>query len=109
VVSVYSMQLVKIVALACWRLLVQYQGIRVKRPQLVGGVDIGLQTSDLYKTWASFVPGGPVTDRILRDGTLVMTEEDFEVLCEQNRRSVYESLRNIEDDENSDDWEKYPS
>jgi hypothetical protein len=42
---------------------------------------LGLQASDLYKTCASFVPGGPVADRIVCDGTLVMTEEDFEVLC----------------------------
>jgi hypothetical protein len=43
-----------------------------------------------------------VADRIVRDGTLVMTEEAFEVLCEQNRRDVHESIRDNEDEDDSD-------
>jgi hypothetical protein len=88
--------------LASWNLLFQYEENRVKRAQRVGGVDVDLQTSDLYKTWASFVPGGPVADRIVRDGTLVMTEEGFEVLCEQKRRDVTDNIRDIENDEDCD-------
>jgi hypothetical protein len=58
--------------------------------------------------WASFVPGGPVADIIVRDGTLVMTEDDFEALCEQNRRINYESLRVNENDEDGDVLEHDP-
>jgi hypothetical protein len=101
-VSVHSLRLVYIVALACRRLFVQYKEIPVKRAQRVGGVDHSLQTSDLYRKWAGFVPGGPVADRIVRDGTLVMTEEPFEVLCEQNRRDVNESIRDNEDEDYGD-------
>jgi hypothetical protein len=107
-VSVHSLRLVYIMAPACRRLLVQYEEIRVKRAQRVGGVDVDLHTLDLYKTWASFVPGGPVADRIVRDGTLVMTEEDFEVLCEQTRRNAYESLRDNVDDDNDDVLQQDP-
>ena len=107
-VSVHSLRLVYVVALAFRRLLVQYEEIRVKRAQRVGGVDLGLQTSDLYKSWASFVPGGPVADRIVRDGTLVMTEEAFEVLREQSRRDVYENHRANEDDDDGDVLEEDP-
>jgi hypothetical protein len=107
-VSVHSLRLVYIVALACRKLLVQYEEIRVKRSQRVGGVDFGHQTSDLYKTWAIFVPGGPVAERIVRDGTLVMTEEAFEVLCEQNRKDVTENIRDDENDDDGDVFEQDP-
>jgi hypothetical protein len=98
-VSVHSLRLVYTVALAFRRLLVQYEEVRVKRAQRVGGLDLGRQTSDLYKTWASFVPGGPVADKSVRDGILVMTEEAFAVVCEQNLRDVHESLRDDVDDD----------
>jgi hypothetical protein len=107
-VNIFKCALNYIMAPACRRLLVQYEEIRVKRAQRVGGVDVDLHTLDLYKTWASFVPGGPVADRIVRDGTLVMTEEDFEVLCEQTRRNAYESLRDNVDDDNDDVLQQDP-
>jgi hypothetical protein len=101
-VSVHSLRLVYIVALACRKRFFQYEEICVKCAQRVGGVEVGLQTSDVDKTWANFVPGGPVTGRIVRDDTLVMTEEAFEVLCEQNRRDVTDNIRDNENDDNCD-------
>jgi hypothetical protein len=81
------------------RLLVQYEEVRVKCAQCVGEPDLGRQTSDLYTTWASFVPGGPVTDKSVRENILVMTEEAFAIVCEQNLRDVHEGLRDDLDDD----------
>jgi hypothetical protein len=105
-VSVHSLLLVYIVALACRNILVQYEEIRVKRSQRVGGVDVGLQTSDMYKKWAIFVPGGPVAERIVRNCTLVMTEEAFEVFFEQNRRDVTDNIRDNENAYDGDVFEQ---
>jgi hypothetical protein len=96
------------VALACRRIHVQYEEFHVKPAQRVGGVDLGLQTSDLYKTWESFETGGPVADIIVRDGTLVMKKEDFEIFCQQNRRNNYKSLSDIENDDDGDVLEQDP-
>jgi hypothetical protein len=71
-------------------------------------VDFGLHTSDLYNKWAIFVPGGYVAEIIMCDGTLVMTEEDFEVLCEQNRKDVTENIRDDENDDDGDVFEQDP-
>jgi hypothetical protein len=54
------------------------------------------------------VPGGHVADIIVRDGTLVMTEEAFEVLCEQNRKDVTENIRDNENDYDGDVLEQDP-
>jgi hypothetical protein len=54
------------------------------------------------KDWAIFVPGSHVADRIVRDVTLVMTEEAFEVLCDQNRKDVTDNIRNNENDDDCD-------
>jgi hypothetical protein len=80
----------------------------LKRTQPVSGVDFGLQTSDLYNEWASFVPGGPVADIIVRDGTIVMTEEHFEVLCEQKRRDITDNVRDNKNDDDGDALEQDP-
>jgi hypothetical protein len=71
-------------------------------------VDVGLQTPDLYKTWAIFVPGGPVAEIFVRDGTLVLTEEAFEVLCERNRKDVTDNIRDNENDDDGDVFEQDP-
>jgi hypothetical protein len=107
-VYVHSLRLVYIVALACRKLPFLYEEICVKHAQRVCGVNVGLQTSDLYKTWANFVPGGPVVDRIVLDNTLVMTEEAFEVLCEQNRRDITDNIRENENDDDCDVLEQDP-
>lgn len=97
-VSAHSLRLVYVMALAFRTLLVQYEESRVKRGQRAGGPDFGIQTSELNKTWASFVPGGSVADRIVREGLLVMTEEAFAAVCAQNLRDVPESLFDNADD-----------
>jgi hypothetical protein len=38
----------------------------------------------------------------VRDGALVITEEAFEVLCDQNRRDVTDNIRDNENDEDCD-------
>jgi hypothetical protein len=43
----------------------------------------------------------------VRDGTLVMTEEYFDVFCEQIRRNVYKTLGDNNDDNNGDALEQY--
>jgi hypothetical protein len=54
------------------------------------------------------VPGGPVADRIVRDATLVMTKEDFEVLCEQKLRDVTDNIRESENGDDGDFLEHDP-
>jgi hypothetical protein len=49
-----------------------------------------------------------VADRIVRDDTLVMTEEAVEILCEQNRRHVTDNIRDDENDEQCDVLEQDP-
>jgi hypothetical protein len=74
----------------------------IKRAQRVDDMKIGLQNLDLYKTCVSFVPGGPMENRIVRDYIKFVTEKTFEILCEQNHRKVYERLRENEDEYNDD-------
>jgi hypothetical protein len=56
----------------------------------------------MYKTWVISVPGGPVADKNVRDGTTVMTKEAFEILCEQNNRDVIDNTRDNENDADGD-------
>jgi hypothetical protein len=104
----HSLRPVFIVALACRKLLFQDEEIRVKRALRVGGLDVGLQTSDLYKISAIFVLGRPVADMNVRDGTLDMTDEDFEVLCDQNHRYVTNNILYNENDDDGDVLEQDP-
>jgi hypothetical protein len=103
-VSVHSLRLVYVVALAIRKLLVHYEE-RQER-QAVGGVNIqGEKLKELEQIWAPFVCGENVSDKKEKEGVLLMTRSEYDELCQRNNSNLNEvaSEDGGQEDESIDD------
>jgi hypothetical protein len=103
-VSVQSLRLVYVVALAIRKLLLHYEE-RQER-QIGGSVCMQAERSkELEQTWAPFVCGENVSDMKEREGFLVMTRSEDEKLCQRkvSNRNEFASEDGGQENDETDD------
>jgi hypothetical protein len=96
-VSVQSLRLVYVVALAIWKLLLHYEE---RQERQIGG-SVSIQT----EIWAPFVCGENVSDKKKREEVLVMTRSEYEELFQRNVSNLNEfaSEDGVQEDDETDD------